>query len=231
MTNNKLKNLCLKNIKNYDPDILILLDTNYINELIYKINNVLKKNQDINFIMEKFLIILNLIIIELKNKFIKLNNDIFLVLEKIIPINEFEIIELLFSNIDIKDCNEYNYYYKKNVYKILINNFIRNISQFPQIKNLLKKSKIEYKQINDYSYEELTKIINLLSDIVFSSLNINNSILLFTYFDYEIYNNIDKNDLNNTLINKNKIIKLENKRFNDLLKEYHSKKKYLKYFR
>ena len=220
MTNNKLKNLCLKNIKNYDPDILILLDTNYINELIYKINNVL----------EKFLIILNLIIIELKNKFIKLNNDIFLVLEKIIPINEFEIIELLFSNIDIKDCNEYNYYYKKNVYKILINNFIRNISQFPQIKNLLKKSKIEYKQINDYSYEELTKIINLLSDIVFSSLNINNSIL-FTYFDYEIYNNIDKNDLNNTLINKNKIIKLENKRFNDLLKEYHSKKKYLKYFR
>lgn len=231
MTNNELKNLYLKNIKNYDPNILILLDTNYINDLIDKINNVIKKNQKPNFIMEKFLIILNLIIIELKNKFIKLNNDIFLVLEKIIPINEFEIIELLFSNIDIKDCNEYNYYYKKNVYKILINNFIRNISQFPQIKNLLKKSKIEYKQINDYSYEELTKIINLLSDIVFSSLNINNSILLFTYFDYEIYNNIDKNDLNNTLINKNKIIKLENKRFNDLLKEYHSKKKYLKYFR
>ena len=231
MTNNKLKNLCLNNIKNYDPYILILLDTNYINDLIDKINNVIKKNQKIDFIMEKFLIILNLIITEFKYKFIKLSNNISLVLERIIPINEFEIIELLFSNNDIKDCDEYENFYKKNVYKILINNFIRNINQFPQIKILLKKSKIEYKQINDYSYEELTKITNLLSDIVLSSSNINNSILLFTYFDYEIYNNIDKNDLNDTKINKSKILNIESKKINELINEYYYKKKYLKYFR
>ena len=231
MTNNKLKNLCLNNIKNYDPYILILLDTNYINDLIDKINNVIKKNQKIDFIMEKFLIILNLIITEFKYKFIKLSNNIFLVLERIIPVNEFEIIELLFSNNDIKDCNEYEIFYKKNVYKILINNFIRNINQFPQIKILLKKSKIEYKQVNDYSYEELTKIINLLSDIVLSSSNTINSILLFTYFDYEIYNNIDKIDLNDTKINKNKILKIESKKINELINEYYYKKKYLKYFR
>ena len=231
MTNNELKNLYLKNIKNYDPNILILLDTNYINDLIDKINNVIKKNQKPNFIMEKFLIILNLIITELKYKFIKLSNNISLILERIIPVNEFEIIELLFSNNDIKDCNEYNDYYKKNVYKILINNFIRNINQFPQIKFLLKKNKIEYKPINNYSYHELIKIINLLSDIVFSSSDINNYILLFTYFDYEIYNNIDKSDLNVTKINKNKILKLESKKINELIDEYYYKKKYLKYFR
>ncbi len=235
MTKEKLKNLYLNEIKNYDPNLLMVLESNYLNDIINKINNAKKKEKKNDFLMEKFLFILNLIIIEFKNNFINLINEMNFIIEKIITTNEFEIIEMLFSINDID--NEDDDYYKKNVKKILINNFIRNTKLFPQLKRLLKKSKIKYKNINDYNYDELSKIVTLLSKLVFSSSNINNSISLFTYFNYEIYSVFLENksaseiDLNKTKKSKIELIKIENKKFNELIDEYYYKKKYLKYFR
>lgn len=233
MTKEKLKELYFKNIKNYDSDIIILLESDLLNDVIEKINN-LKRKKITSPLLEKFLLILNLIIVEFKKYFIKLYNEIIPILEKIISTNEFEILELLLSENDINDEETFNSYYIKNVHKILISNFIRNIKLFPQTQVLLKKQKINYKGVDDYSIEEIDNIINLLSNIVFSSSNNNNLISLFTYFNFEIYSQFFENkntDLNEAKKSKNEVVKIENEKINKILKEYYHKKKYLKYFK
>lgn len=121
------------------------------------------------------------------------------------------------------------------IYRLLISAFISNAKYVPEIREFLKEHDLELKDINDYSTEELIKIINLLSDLSFCKYGRGQSNALFDSIDYRIKYHYDllasRNKVKNNEQFEEKAIKQVTQKYIELIKSYNSKRKYLKYFR
>ena len=82
------------------------------------------------------------------------------------------------------------YLLKDKIYKIIINNFISNAKYVPIISSLLAEHYINIKPVNEYTYEEATKIITILSDIVFSQRGRGKYQYLFENIEINLAHNI-----------------------------------------
>ena len=119
----------------------------------------------------------------------------------------------------------------EKIYKIIISNFISNSKYIPNIKGILAEHNLSLKNINNYSLEETTKIMELLSDIVFSKNSDNKGIILFENINTNIKHNMKKLDYPKLNKYKESFIEYYIHKYDLVFKDYHTKKKYIKYFK
>lgn len=184
---------------------------------------------------EQFIRLLDRFIEYFDNTFYFLHNDSYLYIRRIIETNYKKVEKYLLSKHYLGD-NDYIDFFNDSIYRIIITNFVKNISFIPNLKKLFIKEKIEIKNINQYTLEEVLNIKDLLSDIVLSNAKDTfNSILLFEDIDdsiSKIIKNMKKkapeyelNERRNSMTNLS-ILKID-----ILIEEYLKKKKYLIYLK
>lgn len=124
---------------------------------------------------------------------------------------------------------------KEKAYKIIISNFINNSKYIPSLKKLLNEIGIEIKNIDDYTFDECYKIVNLLSNISFCTRRRNWNECLFENIDFRTNKHVkmqmekpkhkhDEKYYRDCYISR--YIKI----YNEIIDTYNNKKKYLKYF-
>lgn len=118
------------------------------------------------------------------------------VMEDIINGNKQNVEKYLLSKHYVGD-NKYINFFKENNYKIIFGNFINNIQEMSEVKNILKRENIKIKQISEYSVIELCDIANFFKKIGICNLD---DEFVLTY----IFSNI------NTVVEKRK----KSKKFN-----------------
>lgn len=123
------------------------------------------------------------------------------------------------------------------IYKLIISNFINNAKYVSSIKNSLQEIGISIKRVQDYSLEESSKILILLSDIALCQRGRGNVMVLFDNMDSRLryYDTMDKSLRSrkrrcSTDDYKKKYIDSRIADYDKMFKSYNSKKKYLRYF-
>ncbi len=120
----------------------------------------------------------------------------------------------------------------EKIYRIILSNFIYNSKYIPSISIFLKENDLELKKIDEYTYNELKKLYNLFSDLIFCLRNRGRIHNLFINIDHELIH-VQDSTTNKTL-NENKrskYISFINKIYLDIFGVYNNKKKYLKFFK
>ena len=195
-------------------------------------NNIKANNNE--FTDRQFLNLLDLFVETVRKQFFNISimeNIIYCVIQSNIDLAE----DYFTSTYSINDKENINILYDK-IYKLIISNFIKNEKYIPNIYLFLTENKIDIKPVKEYSYEEISKIITLLSDLVFCQRERGNYMYLF----HDIENNLKQYLMNyenkrNKRIDKNKF---KDKRISDyvkhydvIFKSYESKRKYIGYFK
>lgn len=129
------------------------------------------------------------------------------------------------KNDDIKEC----------CYKLIIASFIKNAKYVPTIKTFLEENRIKLKEVNDYTLKESERILNLLSDIVFSQRGRGITMELFESIDTNLKEHLERKSKSKskkyTIEDyKNRYIDSYIKNYERMFKAYNIRKKYLKYF-
>lgn len=149
----------------------------------------------------------------------RFNNDFYFISK-----NKLNIIKNILSNITFKSIistnidtinNEYINYYNKKYKKLIINNFIYNLSYISQhsttIKKFIKNNNISKKNYN-HTYE-------ILKNISLSNVNDYNLILLF-----QNINDYEKQYFKNSTNIKTQTIEHFINTYNNMFQEYYNKK-------
>lgn len=122
--------------------------------------------------------------------------------------------------------------FKEIVAKIIIKNFINNAKYIDAIKNVLEDIHVPLKAIEEYSLEESQKILTLLSSIAFCQRGQSPVTRLFVSMDnqFKRYDSMDASRKKSAVRFKNKFSGSCINDYEKIIKNYYSKKKYLKYF-
>lgn len=130
--------------------------------------------------------------------------------------------------IDKEDSN-----FKELIYKLIISNFISNAKYVDSIKSVLEDIQVPLKKVEEYDLEESCKILNLLSDLAFCQRGRGPVIRLFESMDNRLqsYSEMDVSRRKKSRDDfKKKYIDSCIEDYDKMIKSYHSKLKYLKYF-
>jgi len=152
----------------------------------------------------------------------------------LIQTNKEMVEDYLVSKYNVND--ETNLYQLKDkIYKIIINNFISNTKYVPIISSLLAEHYIDIKPVNEYTYEETTEIITILSDIVFSQRGRGKYQYLFENIEINLTYNIKirkerKKKFDETEY-KEEFISRYTSNYESIINTYKNKKKYIKHFK
>ena len=152
----------------------------------------------------------------------------------LIQTNKEMVEDYLVSKYNVND--ETNLYQlKDNIYKIIINNFISNTKYVPIISSLLAEHYIDIKPVNEYTYEETTEIITILSDIVFSQRGRGKYQYLFENIEINLTYNIKirkerKKKFDETEY-KEEFISRYTSNYESIINTYKNKQKYIKHFK
>lgn len=117
--------------------------------------------------------------------------------------------------------------------KLIIKNFISNAEYVDSIRDVLNDVHVPLKEIQEYNLEESLKILSLLSDIAFCQRGRGPVMKLFECMDYQLnkYSNMDITRRKKSIDDfKKKYIISRVEDYDKMIKNYYSKKKYLKYF-
>lgn len=231
-----LKYKILHNVLFNDIITYKLLRFDYFDNAIDNINEMSFYNDiDIDtseITAEQFINLLDLFIKTIKKYFFNLAS-IELIIENIIENNIEMINEYLSSKYNVDDEKHINILEEK-IFKIIISNFIDNATTIPSIQNFLKEHNINIKPVNDYSYSESSKILHLLSDLVFCLRGRKKYFYLFENINYKLENYLERPTRKKTKYGidyyKEKYINDYISNYDFIFKSYNSKKKYLKYF-
>ena len=196
----KMCNILLNSPHDYDLIIYKLLKTDILDEIILKLDNKIvccnANPSEIYSAEEQFLMLLTRLFDFLLKIFPSLYKAREVVMEDIINGNKQNVEKYLLSKHYVGD-NKYINFFKKNNYKIIFGNFINNIQEMSEVKNILKRENIKIKQISEYSVIELCDIANFFKKIGICNLD---DEFVLTY----IFSNI------NTVVEKRK----KSKKFN-----------------
>ncbi len=123
------------------------------------------------------------------------------------------------------------------IYKLIISNFISNAKYILSIKDVLQEIGIPIKRVQDYSIEECSKILTLLSDVALCQRGRGNVMVLFDSMDSRLkyYEAMDQSIRSRKRRRskddyKKKYIDSRIVDYDKMFKSYNSKKKYLRYF-
>lgn len=181
----------------------------------------------------QFLDLLELFIKIVKERFFNIYH-MEMLLSLLIHTNKEMVEDYLVSKYSVND--ETNLYLLKDkIYKIIINNFISNAKYVPIISSLLAEHYIDIKPVNEYTYEESTEIITILSDIVFSQRGRGKYQYLFENIDINLAHNIKmrkerKKKFDETKY-KEEFISRYTSNYESIIKTYKNKEKYIKHFK
>ena len=157
-----------------------------------------------------------------------------MLLSLLIQTNKEMVEDYLVSKYSVND--ETNLYQLKDkIYKIIINNFISNAKYVPIISSLLAEHYIDIKPVNEYTYEEATEIITILSDIVFSQRGRGKYQYLFENIEINLTHNIKMRKERNKKFDENKykkeFISSYTSNYESIISTYKNKEKYIKHFK
>ena len=223
-----LKSIILDKSDNCSSIMYMVIKQKYLDKIIDRIDKNTKKCNKLD--SNKFINLFQKFIETFTDKFFYLCTAHFVIEEVIIT--NFSKIEDYFSldNEVLQNSEIVN----TIIYKIFINNFISNIKYIPSIEILLKEENIPIKKIEEYSFEEVKDIFNLLSKLTFCRNGRN----VFELFDnigmrlkrYGSNKELSKRKKLNVDEYKNKILNRYIKQYDSIIKSYNSKKRYLRYF-
>lgn len=213
-----------------------ILKFNYFNNVIDKISDFsFYSNVDISdneITAEQFIDLLELFIKTIKKYFFN-PTSIEIVISGIIEDNIEMMDEYLSLKYKVNDEKHIKILEEK-IFKIIINNFIDNATTIPSIQTFLKEHNISIKTINDYSYDESSKILHLLSDLVFCQRGREKYTYLFENIDNNLTSYLERQAKKRSKYSidyyKDKYINRYISNYEFIFKSYNSKKKYLKYF-
>lgn len=237
-----LKWIILNSKHNYDLLIYRLLNKQCLDEIIDCIDDIpVTSNVDPKEIItanEQFIILLNRFILCYKRTFYMQNLDEFII-EYIIESNIEQMKIYLLSKYYQGD-NNYISFFNDNIYRIMVHNFIENANHISIIQDILKKTHIPIKKISNYNLEEIYKIKNILSDLVFCCTDKLPAAYLFKLLDLE-YSKCEKKYLQgkknnetewkNFKIHKKNIFNQFQIQYKIIFEEYKKRKKYLSHFK
>jgi len=232
-----LKHIILNDRYFHDALAYKLLRYRYFDNIINNISEIslatkLVVEQD-KIQANQFLDLLELFIKVVKEKFFNVYN-IETLLCIIIQTNKEKVEDYLKSEYKIKDDSTIHLLNNK-IYKIIINNFVSNNKYIPMESSLLKEKNINIKPVNEYTYEETTKIIDILSDFVFSQRGRGKYQYLFENMEFNLTNNLIRRKERNKKFDENKykqefILRYVSS-YDYILKSYKNKQKYIKHFK
>lgn len=203
---------------------------NNISEISLNYKNVIENDK---IQANQFLDLLELFIKIVKERFFNVYHIEFL-LSELIQTNKEMVEDYLVSKYNVND--ETNLYLLKDkIYKIIINNFISNAKYVPIISLLLAEHYIDIKPVNEYTYEEATEIITILSDIVFSQRGRGKYQYLFENMEINLTHNIKmrkerKKQFDETKY-KEEFISRYTSNYEFIINTYKNKEKYIKHFK
>lgn len=219
---NLLQNNILHSEKCYDIVTYRLLQNHNLQ------NTILKNEKEIND--KSFIDLLDRLVNLFRNQFYEINSTEYNI-NCIIDSNINRIENYLLSNINVYDNNNIKYI-KEQSYKLFISNFIHNLRYIDLFENILDERNIKIKSIDNYSLDECTKIVQLLSDLVFCMRGRDIIVYLFQDIEkdieYHLKNNEDKNYSDD--YHKNIVINHYKIQYERMIDSYNNKKEYLKYF-
>lgn len=219
---NLLQNNILHSEKCYDIVTYRLLQNHNLQ------NTILKNEKEIND--KSFIDLLDRLVNLFRNQFYEINSTEYNI-NCIIDSNINRIENYLLSNIDVYDNNNIKYI-KEQSYKLFISNFIHNLRYIDLFENILNERNIKIKDIDNYSLDECTKIVQLLSDFVFCMKGRDIIVYLFQDIEkdieYHLKNNEDKKYSDD--YHKNIVINHYKIQYERMIDSYNNKKEYLKYF-
>ena len=203
---------------------------NNISEISLNYKNVIENDK---IQANQFLDLLELFIKIVKERFFNvyyMEN----LLRVLIQTNKEMVEDYLVSNYNVND--EANLYLLKDkIYKIIINNFISNAKYVPIISSLLAEHYIDIKPVNEYTYEEATEIITILSDIVFSQRGRGKYQYLFENIEINLAHNIKMRKERKKQFDKTKykeeFISGYTSNYESIINTYKNKEKYIKHFK
>ena len=206
-----------------------------LDNIIIKIDDVgvpsnVKPNE-ITSSYKQFIDLLNRFIYWFQENFFYLRLETSAIIETLIKTNYSMFEKYLLSKHYLGD-NNYIDFFKDSIYRIMISNFVKNIKYITEIMKLFKIKKIDIKNINDYTLEEVVKIKSLLSDIVFCSTSSFRCFNLFQDIEYFLNKKLkeiklSKKDKERFIYN---VINYYQVQYECAFEEYNKKEKYLKYF-
>lgn len=233
-----LKNIILNSEHCYDMTIYRLLNKDCLDDIINKIDNIpVVSNVDITKVItadEQFIQLLDRLLFCFKDVFF-ISGSTQYIIETIICTNKSRIKRYLLSKHYLGD-NNYIDFFNDSICRIFISNFIQNSKYISLISSLLKKEKIKAKDTDEYTLDEVFKIVTLLSDLVFCSHGRYCVVYLFYNIDYEINNHTEAVNNNRKCKRikrhyKETLIEHYKDQYELIIKDYIQRKKYLKYFR
>lgn len=235
----QLEKIILESRYPYSLLVYKLIHQNCFKKTINKIDNIgVPCNVNPKEIVpadEQFIRLLDRFIEFFDNTFYFLHNDSYLYIKRIIETNYKELEKFLLSKHYLGD-NDYIDFFDDSIYRIIITNFVKNISFVPNLKKLFINEEIPIKKINRYTLEEVRKIKDLLSDIVLANTkNTFNSILLFEDINGSISKILKqmKKKISEYELNERRksMTNLSILKIDILIEEYLKKKKYLIYLK
>lgn len=122
---------------------------------------------------------------------------------------------------------------KELISKLIISNFISNTQYIESIRDVLNDLQIPLKRIEDYTTEESMQILQLMSDIAFCQRGRGPIMSLFENMESHLksYSDMDLSRRRKSVDDfKKKYIDSRVADYDKLVKNYYSKRKYLKYF-
>lgn len=225
----------------YDMEIYNLLTYGKMNNEISKIDELsfsfMVEPEKEKITARQFLIYMNEFIRYMKISFFNMT-PFQVVLNEIISSSKEELNDLL----NYKCDDSYAFYgikkdanIKEKIYKLIISNFIRNAKYIKSIEIILNDNNIKLKDIKDYNLKESEKILNLLSDIVFSQRGRGIVMDLFENIEDHLKVHLERKSKckgkKYTIDDyKNRYINSYIKNYDKIFKSYNTRKKYLRYF-
>lgn len=203
---------------------------NNISEISLNYKNVIENDK---IQANQFLDLLELFIKIVKERFFNVYHIEFL-LSELIQTNKEMVEDYLVSKYNV-NAETNLYLLKDKIYKIIINNFISNAKYVPIISSLLAEHYIDIKPVNEYTYEEATEIITILSDIVFSQRGRGKYQYLFENMEINLAHNIKMRKERKKNFDKKKytqeFISRYISNYESIITTYKNKEKYIKHFK
>lgn len=237
----ELQQLFLESDTHLNPLIYRLLERDFLDKIIQYIDdepvpcNV--NPEDLTSADEQFLLLLNRLIMYFRRYFPKIYDFTDYAIETIVTGNSILAHNYLLSKHYLGD-NDYIDFFNQSIWQLLVSNFLCNGKHVYQVKHLLKSNKIKYStNIDDYSLDELKKIINLLSDLVYCASSEYRAFYLFGDIDADLCKRLE--DIEKEREYTLKDVDFHNKNLEEfysvqydiIIEEYMKKRKYLKYFK
>ncbi len=203
---------------------------NNISEISLNYKNVIENDK---IQANQFLDLLELFIKIVKERFFNVYHIEFL-LSELIQTNKEMVEDYLVSKYNV-NAETNLYLLKDKIYKIIINNFISNAKYVPIISSLLAEHYIDIKPVNEYTYEEATEIITILSDIVFSQRGRGKYQYLFENMEINLAHNIKMRKERKKNFDEKKytqeFISRYISNYESIITTYKNKEKYIKHFK